>query len=75
MFVICTGHLFLLEQGQSNNKCKGVSLSPRHGAVSGYVWRKGLQIGRVPVTTAWRALGLHVEDRPPDMEGSWEYIE
>jgi hypothetical protein len=29
----------------------------------------------VPVTTAWRVLGLRMEERPPGMEGSWEYIE
>jgi hypothetical protein len=29
----------------------------------------------VPVTTAWRVLGLRMEERPPDMEGSCEYIE
>jgi hypothetical protein len=29
----------------------------------------------VPVTTAWRILGLRMEERPPAMEGSCEYIE
>jgi hypothetical protein len=29
----------------------------------------------VPVPTAWRVLGLRMEERPPAMEGSWEYIE
>jgi hypothetical protein len=29
----------------------------------------------VPVTTAWRVLGLRMEERPPVMEGSCEYIE
>jgi hypothetical protein len=29
----------------------------------------------VPVTTAWRVLGLRMEERPPGMEGSCEYIE
>jgi hypothetical protein len=29
----------------------------------------------VPVTTAWRVLGLRMEERPPDMEGSCKYIE
>jgi hypothetical protein len=28
-----------------------------------------------PVTIAWRILGLRMEERPPAMEGSWEYIE
>jgi hypothetical protein len=28
-----------------------------------------------PVTRAWRVLGLLMEERPPDMEGSCEYIE
>jgi hypothetical protein len=27
------------------------------------------------VTTAWRVLRLRMEGRPPDMEGSCEYIE
>jgi hypothetical protein len=27
------------------------------------------------VTTAWRVLRLRMEERPPDMEGSCEYIE
>jgi hypothetical protein len=31
--------------------------------------------GRVPVTTAWRVLGLRMEERPAAMEGSCEYIE
>jgi hypothetical protein len=29
----------------------------------------------VPVPTTWRVLGLLMEERPPDMEGSCEYIE
>jgi hypothetical protein len=29
----------------------------------------------VPVTTALRVLRLRMEERPPDMEGSCEYIE
>jgi hypothetical protein len=29
----------------------------------------------VPVTTAWRVLGLRMEERPPGMKGSCEYIE
>jgi hypothetical protein len=29
----------------------------------------------VPVTTAWHALRLQMEEQPPDMEGSYEYIE
>jgi hypothetical protein len=28
-----------------------------------------------PVTTAWRVLRLRMEERPPDMKGSCEYIE
>jgi hypothetical protein len=31
--------------------------------------------GRVSVTTACRVLRLRMEERPPDMEGSCEYIE
>jgi hypothetical protein len=30
-------------------------------------------ISGVPVTTAWRVLGLRMEERPPNMEGSCEY--
>jgi hypothetical protein len=29
----------------------------------------------IPVATAWRVLGLRMEERPPDMEVSCEYIE
>jgi hypothetical protein len=29
----------------------------------------------VPVPIAWRVLGLRMEERPPAMEGSCEYIE
>jgi hypothetical protein len=29
----------------------------------------------VPVNTAWRVLGLRMEERPPVMEGRCEYIE
>jgi hypothetical protein len=29
----------------------------------------------VPVATAWRVLGLRMEERPPVMEGSCEYVE
>jgi hypothetical protein len=29
----------------------------------------------VPVPTAWRVLGLQMEEWPPDMEVSCEYIE
>jgi hypothetical protein len=32
-------------------------------------------LGGVPVPTAWRVLGLQMEERPPAMEGSCEYIE
>jgi hypothetical protein len=28
----------------------------------------------VPVNTAWRVLGLRMEERPPAMEISYEYI-
>jgi hypothetical protein len=33
------------------------------------------RIGGIPVPTAWRVLGLRMEERPPDMEVSCEYIE
>jgi hypothetical protein len=29
----------------------------------------------VPLTTAWRVLELRVEERPPNMKDSFEYIE
>jgi hypothetical protein len=32
-------------------------------------------LGGVPVTTAWRVLGLRVDERPPAMEVRCEYIE
>jgi hypothetical protein len=32
-------------------------------------------LGRVPVPTAWRVLGLRMEERPPAMEVTCEYIE
>jgi hypothetical protein len=32
-------------------------------------------LGWFPVTTAWRVLGSRMEERPPAMEGSCEYIE
>jgi hypothetical protein len=32
-------------------------------------------LGGIPVSTAWRVLGLRMEERPPDMEVSCEYIE
>jgi hypothetical protein len=32
-------------------------------------------IGGFPVSTAWRVLGFRMEERPPAMEGSCEYIE
>jgi hypothetical protein len=32
-------------------------------------------LGGIPVRTAWRVLGLRMEERPPDMEVSCEYIE
>jgi hypothetical protein len=32
-------------------------------------------LGEVPVTTAWRVLGLPMEERPPAMGVSCEYIE
>jgi hypothetical protein len=32
-------------------------------------------LGGVPVPTARRVLGLRMEERPPEMEGSSEYIE
>jgi hypothetical protein len=35
----------------------------------------GTMLGGVPVPTAWRILGLRMEERPPDMEVSCEYIE
>jgi hypothetical protein len=38
-------------------------------------WRWEIHDKSAPVTTAWRVLGLRMEERPPDMEGSCEYIE
>jgi hypothetical protein len=32
-------------------------------------------LGGVPVTTAWRFLGLRMKERPPAMEVGCEYIE
>jgi hypothetical protein len=32
-------------------------------------------LGGVPVPTAWRIFGLRMEERPPAMEVSCEYIE
>jgi hypothetical protein len=32
-------------------------------------------LGGIPVPTAWSVLGLRMEERPPDMEVSCEYIE
>jgi hypothetical protein len=32
-------------------------------------------LGGIPVPTAWRVLGLRMEEWPPDMEASCEYIE
>jgi hypothetical protein len=40
-----------------------------------YAFLSSPNLGRVPVTTAWRTLGLRMEVRPPDMEGSCEYTE
>jgi hypothetical protein len=34
-----------------------------------------IPLGGIPVPTAWRVLGLRMEERPPDMEVSCEYIE
>jgi hypothetical protein len=34
-----------------------------------------IMLGGIPVPTAWRVLGLRMEERPPDMEVSCEYIE
>jgi hypothetical protein len=34
-----------------------------------------VMLGGIPVPTAWRVLGLRMEERPPDMEVSCEYIE
>jgi hypothetical protein len=35
----------------------------------------GAMLGGAPVPTAWRFLGLRMEERPPVMEVSCEYIE
>jgi hypothetical protein len=37
--------------------------------------REGPILGGVPVPTAWRVLGLRMEERPPDMEVSCEFLE
>jgi hypothetical protein len=37
--------------------------------------RNNAMLGGIPVPTAWRVLGLRMEERPPDMEASCEYIE
>jgi hypothetical protein len=39
---------------------------PRHRKICGVC---------VPVTTAWHALRLQMEEWPPDLKGSCEYIE
>jgi hypothetical protein len=38
-------------------------------------WITLAMLGGVPVPTAWRVLGLRMEERPPAMEVSCEYIE
>jgi Na+/citrate or Na+/malate symporter len=45
------------------------------GALSYYIVYLSMISGYVPVTTAWRVVRLRMEERPPDMEGSCEYIE
>jgi exonuclease III len=48
-----------------------------HGLGTGFfVHRESYPMLRgVPVPTAWRVIGLRMEERPPDMEVSCEYIE
>jgi hypothetical protein len=40
-----------------------------------YIYIYYVHVRWVPVTTAWRVLGLRMEEQPPAMEGSCEYIE
>jgi hypothetical protein len=40
-----------------------------------YLYISTSRVMWVPVTTAWRVLRLRMEERPPVMEGSCEYIE
>jgi len=35
----------------------------------------GTMLGGSLVTTAWRVLRLRMEGRPPDTEGSYEFVE
>jgi hypothetical protein len=47
--------------------CKGALV------IESYIYVYSMHDKSVPVTTAWRVLGLRMEERPPDMEGSCEY--
>jgi len=38
------------------------------------LWRSFVS-GGFFVTKAWRVLGLQMQGRPPDMEGSYKYVE
>jgi hypothetical protein len=40
-----------------------------------WISRTKILLGGVPVPTAWHVLGLRMEERPPAMEVSCEYIE
>jgi hypothetical protein len=66
---VCTAAIFVTEDSRMISDTQfggGVYLSSSY-SVCHVKW--------VPVTTAWRVLGLRMEERPPGMEGSCEYIE
>jgi hypothetical protein len=57
-------------------KFNGMLPDCRRADGNGFVRQEGkAMLGGIPVPTAWRVLGLRMEERPPDMGISCEYIE
>jgi hypothetical protein len=58
---------------RNSNFIKSIQIGQR-AKINFNSWRVPM-LGGIPVPTAWRVLGLRMEERPPDMEVSCEYIE
>jgi hypothetical protein len=58
-----------------SSQIKIVAINLKITVLKGVVIAINSMLGGVPVPTAWRVLGLRIEERPPAMEVSCEYNE
>jgi hypothetical protein len=75
----CYGKIKILEQNMSQIGLSFTKYCMNHIGFSFTMYDmnnlSSFHVRWVPVTTAWRVLGLRIEEQPRAMDGSCEYIE